>query len=52
MVFNRDCALTIQWRNQSERATWSTDQQAGRHMGEDELTPPIFFKENSFICQC
>ena len=24
----------------------------GRHMGEDELTPPRFVKENSYICQC
>ena len=24
----------------------------GCHMGEDELTPPRFLKENSFICQC
>ena len=46
---------SIQWRNQSERATWSTDQQAaiGTSYGEDELNPsPLrFLKENMFAMQ-
>ena len=45
-------SLASQWHNQSERATWSTDQQAGSSYGEDELTAPRVLKENSYICQC
>ena len=38
-----------QWRNQSERATWSTDQQAGTSYGGRRINPSPIFEGK---CQC
>ena len=41
--------IIAQWRNQIEKATWATDQQAGISFGGGNLPSPWFFEGNIYV---